>query len=461
MNAGRPPLLAGRPLSVINVGIESFTTSVRESGGSALQVEWRPMEDGDASLAWNLARMLTESGDTDSVGARIHRANLVAVERIVSSQPVLVDVVLHAREVWSDMDHTLLHAGAPVPWSEMCGPMKGSMVGALLYERWADSAEGARAMLERGEIRLAQCHDFQAVGPMSGIISPSMPVFVVKNAAHGNYAYTNMSEGIGRVLRFGANDSQVLERLRWMETMLAPALKVAVETVDGIDLKAIQAQALLMGDELHSRNAAATLQFLSIVAVALADSDADRGAVREVLRFLSNTSQFFLNLSMVASKATMDAAHSIPSSSIVTAIARNGVTTAIRVSGLGSRWFQSPSDMPLGLFFPSYEQADANPDLGVQLVGGSVNEAIRYSREMYDITAGRNPGLSLPMLDFQGAPCGIDIRRVVDTGIRPVLTTGIAHKEAGVGQIGAGIVRVPMPCFTQALAALSKEVGLQ
>jgi hypothetical protein len=481
MNAGRTLLLADHPLSVINVGVESFTASVRKSGGSALQVDWRPV-DGDAHLAWNLARILTDSRDTDSVGARIDRANLAAVERIVSSQPVLVDVALHAREVWPDMGHTLLHAGAPVLWNEMCGPMKGSMVGALLYEGWADSADAARAMLERGEIRLVQCHDFQAVGPMSGIISPSMPVFVVKNSAHGNYAYTNMSEGIGRVLRFGAYDRQVIDRLRWMETLLAPALKEAVKTAGGIDLKAIQAQALLMGDEVHSRNAAATLQFLSIVAVALAASDVSRDVLGEALRFLSNSSQFFLNLSMVASKATMDAAHGIPSSSVVTAIARNGVTTAIRVSGLGSRWFQSPSGMPLGLFFPGYQQADANADLGdssicetagfggfslaaspalVQLVGGSVSEAIRYSREMYDITTARNPGLSLPMLDFQGAPCGIDIRRVVDTGIRPVLTTGIAHKEAGVGQIGAGIVRVPMPCFTQALAALSEEMGVQ
>jgi hypothetical protein len=335
-------------------------------------------------------------------------------------------------------------------------------------------------MLRGGTIRIGQCHDRGAVGPMSGIISPSMPVFVVKNATHGNVAYSNLSEGIGRVLRFGANGPDVIERLRWIETVLAPTLKAAVRTAGGIDLKAIQAQALLMGDEVHSRNAAATLLLLAAVSVALADSDVERRAARESLRFIADNSQFFLNLSMVSSKAIMDAAHGIDACSVVTAIARNGVTTAIRVSGLGRTWFEAPSDLPVGLFFPGFRQEDANADLGdsaicetagfggfslaaspalLQLTGGTVREALAYSREMHDITVARNPGLSLPALDFAGAPCGIDIRKVVDNGIRPVVTTGIAHRQAGVGQIGAGIVRAPMACFTQAVAALAATLG--
>ncbi len=465
---------------VVNLGVDTFMDSVREAGGVAVAVDWRPVGDGDPQLAWALAALAGDAADPDSVGARIDRANAVAVERIIASQPVLIDVALHARDVWHDMGRTLLHAGAPLPWEAMCGPMRGAMVGAVLYEGWADAPEEAESMLRRGEIRLAQCHDHHAVGPMSGIISPSMPVFVVKNMTHGNLAYTNASEGIGRVLRFGANGSDVLARLRWIETVLAPTLKSAVHASGGIDLKAIQAQALLMGDEVHSRNAAATLQFLSAIAVALAGSDADHGAVAESLRFIAGNSQFFLNLSMASAKATMDAAHGIEACSVVTAMARNGVTTAIRVSGLRQRWFQSPSDLPIGLFFPGFGQEDANADLGdsaicetagfggfalaaapalVQLVGGTVAEATRYSREMYDVTVGRNPGMSLPALDFAGAPCGIDIRKVVDNGIRPVITTGIAHKEAGVGQIGAGIVRAPMACFTQAVLALAGELG--
>ncbi len=482
MTTNPPALLADEPLVVVNLGVDEFADSVRDAGGEATTHDWRPAGDGDPRLAWMLAQLAGDAQDPDSVGSRIDRANASAVERIVSAQPMLVDVALHARDVWPDLDRTLLHAGAPVAWDAMCGPMRGAMIGALLYERWADSAEAAEKMLRDGAIRLAQCHDRQAVGPMSGIISPSMPVFVVKNTAYGNVAYSNMSEGIGRVLRFGANGEDVIARLRWIETVLAPTLRAAVRAAGGIDLKAIQAQALMMGDEVHSRNAAATLQLLSAVTVALADADVDAKAVRESLRFIAGNSQFFLNLSMVASKATMDAAHGIEGSSVVTAMARNGVTTAIRVSGLGSRWFEAPSDMPIGLYFTGFRKEDANADLGdsaicetagfggfslaaspalVQLVGGSVAEAVAYSREMYDVTVARNPGMSLPALDFAGTPCGIDIRKVVDNGIRPVITTGIAHREAGVGQIGAGIVRAPMACFTQAVVALAERLAGQ
>jgi hypothetical protein len=482
MTHNRNALLADEPLVVVNLGVDEFVASVRDAGGEATTLDWRPAGDGDPRLAWTLAQLASDAQDPESVGSRIDRANALAVERIVAAQPMLVDVALHARDVWPDLDRTLLHAGAPVAWDAMCGPMRGAMIGALLYERWADSAGTAEKMLRDGAIRLAQCHDRQAVGPMSGIISPSMPMFVVKNTAHGNVAYSNMSEGIGRVLRFGANGDDVIARLRWIETVLAPTLRTAVRAAGGIDLKAIQAQALLMGDEVHSRNAAATLQLLSAVTVALADGDADAKAVRETLRFIAGNSQFFLNLSMVASKATMDAAHGIERSSVVTAMARNGVTTAIRVSGLGSCWFEAPSDMPIGLYFTGFRKEDANADLGdsaicetagfggfslaaspalVQLVGGSVAEAVAYSREMYDVTVARNPGMSLPALDFAGTPCGIDIRKVVDNGIRPVITTGIAHRDAGVGQIGAGIVRAPMACFTQAVLALAERLGVQ
>jgi hypothetical protein len=284
------------------------------------------------------------------------------------------------------------------------------------------------------------------------------------------------------VLRFGANDASVVERLKWIETMLAPALKAALRRIEGgISLKAIQSQALLMGDEVHSRNSAATLLFLNAIGVPLLESGIDPRAVAATLRFIGANSQFFLNLSMVSSKATMDAAHGVAGSSVVTAIARNGVTVGIRVSGLGEHWFEAPADMPVGLFFPGFKQEDANRDLGdsaitetagfggfslaaspalVQLVGGTPEAAAGFSREMYEITLAQNPALSLPALDFKGAPTGIDIRKVLDTGIRPVVTTGIAHKVAGIGQIGAGIVRVPMGCFVGALRALALSLGI-
>lgn len=478
--------LIGAPLEVLNVGVEDFVRSLRETGASARHVDWRPPGNGDPRLAWVLA-LLTGDAErgADCIGSRIDRANDIAAERMLAARPMLVDVALHARDVWPELwkggRKVLTHAGAPVAWARMCEPMRGSLVGAALYEGWAASAEAAHDLLASGKVAFVPNHDLGAVGPMSGTISPSMPLLVAREATSGRCAYTNFNEGIGKVLRFGANSPEVIERLRWIERVLAPGLKAALaEIPGGVDLRQIQAQALLMGDEVHSRNAAATALFHMAIAPALAASSFERSRAREVLSFIADTSQFFLNLSMLASKAIMDAAHGVPASSLVTAIARNGVTTAIRVSGLGSQWFESPSDTPVGLFFPGFSQQDANPDLGdsaicetagygglalaaspalVQLVGGSVAAAISYSREMYSVTWTRNPTLSLPALEFAPAPAGIDIRKVVDTGIRPVLTTGIAHRRAGIGQIGAGLVRAPAECFAQALTALAAEVG--
>jgi hypothetical protein len=475
-------LLAAKP-SVVNVGLDMFVGSVRDAGAPVAHLDWRPAGDGDAGLAWALARLAGDADDPDAPGSKIDAANEFATQRMLAAQPMLVDVVPAGEawpQLWANGRKVLTHAGAPVEWARMCDPMQGTLIGAMLYEGWARDEADARARLAAGEVAFVQNHDLAAVGPMSGTISPSQPLFVVKNRTHGNVAYTNFSEGIGRVLRFGAFGPDVIKRLKWMEATLAPALKAALAGIEGgVDLKSIQSQALLMGDEVHSRNAAATALFHMAIGGPMMGSSIERAKGREALDFIAATSQFFLNLSMVASKCIMDAAHGVPHSSIVTAIARNGVTTAIRVSGLGARWFESPSDTPVGLFFPGFRQEDANADLGdsaicetagygglslaaspalVQLVGGTVAQAMAYSREMYNVTWTRNPTMSLPTLEFAPAPAGIDVRKVVDTGIRPVLTTGIAHKQAGIGQIGAGIVRNPMACYTQAVMALAERL---
>ena len=472
--------LASNP-AVINIGVDSFNRSVLDGGGTVTQLDWQPPGDADPKLAWLLAQLAPDASDPNALGSRIDRANQQAVDKVLSSQSVFTDVALHARDLWPDIGRTLLHAGPPVAWPDMCGPMHGAMIGAVLYEGWAATPEQARNLLERGEIPFAQCHDFAAVGPMTGIISSSMPVLVVKNTTHGNTAYTNINEGIGKVLRFGANSTEVINRLKWFERVLAPAFKTTLASGGGIDLKGIQSQALLMGDEVHSRNAAATALFFMQLAPMMARSSVDRAVMAEILKFIADTSQFFLNLSMVSAKAIMDSAHGIDESTIVTAIARNGTTTGIRVSSLGGAWFQAASSMPVGLFFPGFKQDDACPDLGdsaitetagyggfafaaspalTLLAGGDVSQSMAYSMLMTHITAGRNPASSLPALDFAAAPVGIDVRKVVDTGIRPVVTTGIAHKDAGVGQIGAGVVRPPMAMFVTALQAFATKYGV-
>jgi hypothetical protein len=472
--------LLSAPPRVLNVGIDGLNASVTAHGGTLAHLQWQPPGDADPALAWALAMSL---GDP-----RITAANEEATRRIIAARPMWTDIALRADGVWPEMKNTrlLLHAGPPVAWHDMCGPMHGAMIGAVLYEGWAETPEQAQRLLESGGVQFGQCHDFAAVGPMTGVISASMPLIVVRDATHGQLAYTNINEGIGRCLRFGANGPDVLQRLKWFEQVLAPVLKAAVqhdaERSGGIDLKAIQSQALLMGDEVHSRNAASTSLLFMALAVplaALGSAAPPQDHIHQTLAFVARTSQFFLNFSMVSCKAIMDAAHGIPYCSVVTATARNGTETGLRVSGLGARWFTAPSDLPQGLFFPGFKQQDACPDIGdsaitetagfggcsfaaspalTLLAGGTVGDAVRYSREMFEICVTRNPGLSLPALDFAGAPCGIDVRKVLDTGIRPVVTTGIAHRDAGIGQIGAGIVRVPMACYVKAFRAIAKTL---
>jgi hypothetical protein len=311
---------------------------------------------------------------------------------------------------------------------------------------------------------------------MAGIISPSMPVWVVTNAAHGNSAYSNLNEGLGKVLRFGANSAEVIARLKWMEKTLAPTLRAGLEVLGEIELKPLMAQALHMGDEVHNRNTAASSLLIKKLVPALLKSGAPAGEVAQVIEFIAGNDHFFLNISMAACKAMLDAAHGVSGSSMVTAMARNGVEFGIRVSGLGDRWFSTPAPVVEGLYFPGYTIKDAAPDLGdsaitetagvggfamaaapaiVKFVGGSAQDAIANTLAMTHITLRRNAAFTLPALDFAGTPACIDARRVVDTGILPVINTGVAHKEPGVGQIGAGVTRAPLACFMQAVAALA------
>ncbi|MGH7319398.1 MAG: DUF1116 domain-containing protein, partial [Candidatus Rokuibacteriota bacterium] len=414
------------------------------------------------------------------VGACVRDANATALARLLGARPVLVDV-RPAREAIAALDgRMILHAGPPIPWETMCGPVRGAVIGAILFEGWAESPEAAIALADRRAVGFAPCHHHGAVGPMAGVISPSMPVLVVENASHGNRAFATLNEGLGRVLRFGAYDREVLGRLRWLAAGLGPALARALGQGGPVDLKLIIAQALQMGDEGHNRNVAATSLFARTIAAPLSHA-ADSASAAATFEFLAGNNHFFLNLSMAACKASLDAAHDVPGSTLVTAMARNGVDFGIRVSGTGDRWFTAPSPLVDGLYFPGYGPADANPDLGdsaitetagiggfamagapaiVRFVGGTPEDALGYTRAMYGITLAQNTEYALPAIGFAGTPTGIDVRRVVESGTAPVINTGIAHREPGVGQIGAGITRAPLACFSAALSELGRRLGV-
>jgi len=463
-------LLRGKP-SVISMGLKSFTESITAQGAEALHVDWQPPAGGDLKslAALDSLRPLEE---------KISGANDKALEIMVNSQPVLFDIRPAIDVIPGMKENMILHAGPPISWQRMCGPMRGAVAGALVYEGKAGSIGEAEELASGGKIEFAPCHHHGAVGPMAGIISPSMWVFCVRNEGRGNTSFATLNEGLGKVLRFGANSEEVIKKLKWMEKTLAPALAEAVRLSKGINLKMIIAQALLMGDECHNRNAAATGLFLRAVTPFLLDTGLDKKSIKEIFGFISGNDHFFLNLSMAASKAAVDPIKGLDYSTIMCAMARNGVEIGIRVAALGDRWFTAPAGEPKGFYFPGYSASDGCPDLGdstiaetaaiggfamasapaiVKFVGGVPADAIRHTQEMYDICWGAHRDFQLPALDFKGTPAGVDIRKVVESGILPIINTGVAHKNAGIGQIGAGILRADMKCFRDALAAFAEK----
>ena len=458
----------GKPLSVLNVGLERFAASIE----AVTRVDWTPPAGGDFEAARALA-FLTAHPAVDAANARAYAA-------YARAEPVLEAIGVAGEMIPGFEGRMLLHAGPPVEFERMCGPMRGAALGAIVLEGWAENLDSARGLAEKGAVRFAPCHHHDAVGPMAGIISPSMPVYVVRNSAGTNRAYSNLNEGFGKVLRMGANGPEVLKKLGWMRDVLAPALRAALAQLGPLELKPLIARALHMGDEAHNRNVAGTSLLIRRFAPALVRAGVDPEHAAATLEFMHGNDHFFINLGMAACKCMMDPAHGVPGSSLVSVMSRNGVDFGLRLSGTGDKWFTAPAPVPDGLYFPGYSRADAGADMGdsaitetaglggfamaaapaiVQFVGGTPAQAIANTRSMITITLGRNAAFTLPALDFTGTPAGIDARKVADTGVLPVINTGIAHKEAGIGQVGAGITYAPMPCFAKALVALARKIA--
>ncbi len=412
----------------------------------------------------------------------IDQANATAVDRIMSARPMLTGVAT-ARDVIPGMkDNLLLHAGPPIDWARMSGPLRGAMIGAMLFEGLAKNEKEATMLAEKGQVEFGPCHHHGTVGPMAGVTSASMKVYVVENVEHGNKSFSNLNEGYGKVLRYGAYSDDVLKKLHWMNDVLGTALANALAQSNGLDLRALISEALHMGDEGHNRNKAGSLIYLKLISPLLAKVVKDNNVLSEILQFLGDNALSVLNPVMAACKAMTDAAHGVEGSTIVTTMARNGTDFGIRVSGLGEKqWFTAPAEIPVGLFFSGFSQDDANPDIGdsaitetagiggfamatapaiVTFVGGTPKDAVNATLEMYEITFGESKLFTMPVLDFRGTPTGIDLRKVVELGIAPRINTGIAHKNAGVGQVGAGLVRPPLKIFEDALVAFAEKYNI-
>jgi hypothetical protein len=412
----------------------------------------------------------------------IDQANGEVLRRMLAAEPVLVDVVPAAQAIPPLADGVILHAGPPIAWDAMCGPLRGAVTGIAVFEGWAKNLDDAAREAAAGVFAFRPNHDHGAVGPMTGMTTKSQPLMVVENKTFGNRAYCAINEGLGKVMRFGGNDAEVLGRLAWMRDVLGPALGRALRETGGVPLKPLIARGLTMGDEMHQRNVACSSLLLRQLAPALARTAKDTQELIACLAFIGGNDQFFLNIAMAMGKAITDPARNVAGSSVVTAMSRNGTEFGIRVSGTGERWFTAPVEMPVGLYFPGYSERDANPDMGdsaiVETVGlggfamaaapavvgyvgaGRASQAAAFTRAMAEITVGRNPAWTIPAMDFAGVPTGIDIRLVVETSLAPTINTGIAHREPGVGQVGAGVVKAPLKCFEQALVAFAETVDV-
>jgi hypothetical protein len=458
------------PGAVVTVGAPIFDEALAAQGVATVAVDWKPPPAGAVAAVAAVA-----------ADPRLADANRTAVERMAAVRPRLVDV-RQASELVGIARRQLLHAGPPIGWEQASGPLRGAIVGACLYEGWAETPGDAEKLAAAGGIELSPCHHHGAVGPMAGVVSPSMPMWVLDDGA-GRTSYSTLNEGLGKVLRYGAFGKEITERLLWMELVLGPCLAAALRRHGPVDVASLVASMVAMGDEGHNRNRAGTSLLVRALApdmVRTIESGQRRAEdVAEVLAFIDSNDHFLLNVVMAAGKLVADAGAGVPGSSVVVTMARNGTEFGIRASGTGDRWFTAPAEVPDGLYLGGYGPADANPDIGdsaitetvglggfamagapaiVQLVGGEVDDARTWTELMYQLTVSEHPVWTLPVLGFRGVPFGIDVLSVVRTGIAPIINTGMAGREAGTGQVGAGLVRPPLACFTAAVQALAAKV---
>jgi hypothetical protein len=456
--------LLRREPHVIAAGIDLLADSAARQAARLTKVAWAPPMPGTEA---DLAAVLADP--------RRAVANALAVQRMLGVRAQLVDVV-QAGPALGLAPGEFLHAGPPITWERASGPMRGALMGAAVFEDLMSDPDSAADESELGIVGLEPCHHRGAVGPMAGVVSPSMWVFVLQDAADGRRAYCSLNEGLGKVLRYGAYSAEVIERLRWMSAVLGPLLQAAVRRHGPVDVTAILAQMVQMGDEAHNRNRAGTLMLLRDLLPAMVESGAPSTDVADAARFIAGNDHFFLNLAMPACKLALDAARDLPGSTMVVAMARNGTDFGIQVSGTGSQWFTAPALVPEGLFLAGYGPQDANPDIGdsaitetaglggfamaaapaiVRLVGGTAASALAVTRRMYEITLAEHPLFGVPALEFRGTPAGIDVTLVARTQILPQINTGMAGKVAGTGQVGAGLVTPPAEVFPAALRELA------
>lgn len=462
-------------LRVINAGLHGFALAMQKQDVPVVEIDWRPPADGEM----HLVEILKTINCNQDLVERINSANQTVIERIQNANPQIVDV-MPAGEAMKLAAHTILHSGPPIPWERMCGPQKRAVLGAIQFEGWAENENGAIKFMEKGKVTLSPCHKYNAVGPMTGIISPSMPVLVTRNDTYGNYGFSTFNEGRGNTLWFGVFDEATLVRLKWIQETLGPAMKAAINRHGPINVFDIVEQGLQMGDECHARHVASTALLLKLLMPAMIEAGVPGKTVASITRFMDENSHFFLNFTLAAVKVTMDSAHNVPYSTIVTGMSRNGIDFMLRVAGLGDNWLVSPvCAMDKAIYYTGFNVENAAGDIGdsaiietcglggmaiasapsaVAFLDGMFSDAAAAIQELDTITAATHNRFRMPAMGAKKTPLGIDLRRVVETRIVPFITTGVLHETSPtVGQIGTGVSDVPVTLFDQALMALAEK----
>jgi Protein of unknown function (DUF1116) len=455
-------------VAAVNVGLEALGAAVRAQGGAAVDVDWRPPAGGEPASVRLLEQLWGVHGDL------VEAANAAAVARIERTRPRAVAVVPARETIPALRDRRLLHAGPPIAWERVCDPQRRALVAACRFEGWADDDRAAERLLAEGDVALASGNEHGHVGPMTGVCSPSMPVWVVEDG--DARAFSTLNEGPGRTLWFGVGDDEAVRRLEFLRDRLGPVLARAIERIGPVDVLDLAAQGLQMGDELHMRSQATTNLLLKLLLPAFA-----AGGGEEEARFLAGNHLFFLNLTMAAARCASLAAAGERGSTVVTLIARNGTDMGLQLAGLPGRWFTAPAaPVQDALLREGHGLADAARDIGDSAVieciglggmalaaapvtaaffGGTASEAAARTLRMADVCVARSERFRIPALDFAGTPVGIDARLVVELGITPQVATGVLHVASGAGQIGAGVAHQPVEPFRAALEALAADLA--
>ena len=459
-------------VEVVNIGLERFETAVRDQGAAAIGVDWRIPAGGDPEAVAALARLLGPASD------RIDAANAEVIDRLDRGVPILLGVETAGTVIGGLAPGMILHCGPPIAWTDMCDPLQRSVRAAVVAEGWAPHPEAADGMLRAGEIRLEAANEHRTVVPMASAIGPSAPVYVVSVDAGGTSAYSSLNQGSGAVAWFGVDSDEAIERLRFLRDSLGPALAEALDRSGPVDILALAAQGIAMGDDVHMRVQATTNLLLRDLLPHLVRAGSDR--IGEVADFLSTNHLMFLNIAMAGARALTEWAGEVPDSSIVTTMARNGTTYGIRLAGRPEEWHIAPAPpVQDALYYPGQGPETSAPDIGdsavLELVGlggaaaanspavagflgGRMADAAAVTAAMGRICAGTSTRLRLPVLDNAGTPLGVDVRRVVESTITPAVNTGIVHVSDGSGQVGAGVARAPLECFVKALLDLDRRL---